>query len=154
MEFKQMIITKGISDMTAKKEAIQDAVIQDIIRLKNTVPVLRIFDVEKATGFYVDFLGFKLDWQHRFGENYPLYLQVSKDQCILHLTEHHGDASPGSSLRIHCSNVGQYQQLLHSKDYRFAKPDLNKTSWGTEEFQLTDPFFNRLIFWQDIENQT
>lgn len=119
--------------------------------LQNIVPVLRIFNVDKATEFYIDFLGFKLDWQHRFGDNFPLYLQVAKDQCILHLSEHHGDASPGSSNRIHCTDIQQYHQMLHAKDYQFAKPELSQTPWDTQEFQVTDPFFNRLIFWHDIK---
>ena len=118
--------------------------------LQTIVPILRIFNVEKASEFYLDFLGFQLDWQHRFGDNYPLYLQVSREQCILHLSEHHGDASPGSSIRIHCTDIQQYHQLLQAKDYQFAKPEIHQTPWDTEEFQLTDPFYNRLVFWQDI----
>lgn len=118
--------------------------------LQTIVPILRIFNVEKASEFYLDFLGFQLDWQHRFGDHYPLYLQVSRDQCILHLSEHHGDASPGSSIRIHCTDIQQYHQWLQAKDYQFAKPEIHQTPWGTEEFQLTDPFYNRLVFWQDI----
>lgn len=42
------------------------------------VPIIRIFLVEKAMEFYVGFLGFTLDWEHRFGENFPLYAQVSR----------------------------------------------------------------------------
>ena len=51
-------------------------------------PIFRIFDVALAQSFYMDYLGFQLDWQHQFGENFPLYLQVSKDDCIIHLSEH------------------------------------------------------------------
>ena len=61
-----------------------------------TTPILRIFDEAKAREFYVDFLGFKVDWEHRFEPDLPLYMQVSKD-CILHFSEHHGDCSPGSA---------------------------------------------------------
>jgi catechol 2,3-dioxygenase-like lactoylglutathione lyase family enzyme len=38
-----------------------------------TTPILRIFDEAKAKEFYVDFLGFKVDWEHRFEETLPLY---------------------------------------------------------------------------------
>ena len=62
-----------------------------------TTPILRIFDEIKAVEFYVDFLGFKIDWQHRFEPNFPLYLQVSRGDCVLHLSEHHGDSTPGSA---------------------------------------------------------
>jgi catechol 2,3-dioxygenase-like lactoylglutathione lyase family enzyme len=34
--------------------------------LGKTTPILRIFDEAKAREFYVDFLGFKVDWEHRF----------------------------------------------------------------------------------------
>uniref|UniRef100_UPI0037536C81 glyoxalase superfamily protein n=1 Tax=Polaromonas sp. TaxID=1869339 RepID=UPI0037536C81 len=65
-----------------------------------TTPLLRIFDEHRAREFYLDFLGFKVDWAHRFEPGLPLYLQVSKGGCVLHLSEHHGDCSPGAALRI------------------------------------------------------
>jgi catechol 2,3-dioxygenase-like lactoylglutathione lyase family enzyme len=37
------------------------------------VPILRILDVAKAKEFYGDFLGFQIDWEHRFGPDLPLY---------------------------------------------------------------------------------
>jgi catechol 2,3-dioxygenase-like lactoylglutathione lyase family enzyme len=33
------------------------------MRFGTPTPILRIFDEDKATEFYVDFLGFKVDWQ-------------------------------------------------------------------------------------------
>lgn len=36
--------------------------------LSTTIPILRIFDEAKAKEFYVAFLGFSVDWEHRFGE--------------------------------------------------------------------------------------
>ena len=55
------------------------------------VPVVRIFDIAKADQFYQGFLGFSVDWDHRFDANAPLYRQISRGNLILHLTEHHGD---------------------------------------------------------------
>ena len=43
-----------------------------------TVPILRSFDEAKAREFYVDWLGFGVDWEHRFEPGAPLYMQVSK----------------------------------------------------------------------------
>jgi catechol 2,3-dioxygenase-like lactoylglutathione lyase family enzyme len=40
-----------------------------------TVPILRIFDVAKAREFYLDYLGFRSDWEHRFEPGLPLYMQ-------------------------------------------------------------------------------
>src|SRR5262245_52175620 len=59
------------------------------------IPILRIFDVEKAKEFYLDYLGFKVDWEHRFEEDSPLYMQISLGEFVLHLSEHYGDGCPG-----------------------------------------------------------
>jgi hypothetical protein len=63
-------------------------------------PILRIFDVAKAREFYVDYLGYAIDWEHRFERALPLYMQISRDDSTLHLSEHHGDGSPGQHLRV------------------------------------------------------
>jgi hypothetical protein len=36
------------------------------VHVVQTIPLLRIFDVERAKAFYVGFLGFAIDWEHRF----------------------------------------------------------------------------------------
>ncbi len=64
------------------------------MRFEQPTPILRMFDEAKAREFYVEFLEFKVDWEHRFAPDMPLYMQVSKGNCIIHLSEHHGDASP------------------------------------------------------------
>lgn len=57
------------------------------MRVLQTVPLLRIFDVAKAREFYVDFPGFRVDWEHRFEPRAPLYMQVSRDTCVPHVME-------------------------------------------------------------------
>lgn len=42
-----------------------------------TIPVVRIFDEQKAREFYLGFLGMQVDWEHRYEAGFPLYLQVS-----------------------------------------------------------------------------
>ena len=58
------------------------------------IPTFRIFDVGKAKDFYVDYLGFTIDWEHRFEDTAPLYMQVSLGSFQLHLSEHYGDGCP------------------------------------------------------------
>ena len=67
----------------------------DEVILQAAIPVLRIYDIAKAKEFYVDFLGFRIDWEHRFDENAPLYMQVSRSGMKLHLSEHYGDGGRG-----------------------------------------------------------
>jgi len=115
------------------------------------IPVLRIFDEDKATEFYMEFLGFSKDWEHRFGEDFPIYMQVSRGRCIVHLSGHHGDCCPGSALRIDMDNVREFCQLLTEKNYKFAKPACAATEWKTIEMSIIDPFGNKLTFVERLE---
>jgi catechol 2,3-dioxygenase-like lactoylglutathione lyase family enzyme len=116
------------------------------MKLGRVTPILRIFDEAKAREFYVDFLGFKVDWEHRFEPDLPLYMQVSKDGCILHLSEHHGDGTPGTYVRIETTGLDEYQQLLLAKKYKYARPGIQQMPWGTREMSIGDPFRNQLVF--------
>ena len=111
-----------------------------------TTPILRIFDEATAKEFYVDFLGFKVDWEHRFEFDLPLYMQVSKDGCVLHLSEHHDDCTPGAAIRIEASDLDSFHAELASKRYRYARPGIEKMAWGTRDMSVKDPFGNRLTF--------
>lgn len=66
--------------------------------LLKAIPLLRIFDIAKAEQFYINWLKFNSDWQHRFEAGIPVYWQISKDNLILYLTEHHGDCFPGAKV--------------------------------------------------------
>ena len=109
-------------------------------------PILRIFDEARAREFYVGFLGFKIDWEHRFEPGLPLYLQVSRGGCVLHLSEHHGDCSPGAAMRIETADLDGFLAELLAKDYKFARPGIEETPWGSRDLSVKDPFGNRLTF--------
>jgi catechol 2,3-dioxygenase-like lactoylglutathione lyase family enzyme len=48
------------------------------MQISSAIPLLRIFSEAKAREFYVDFLGFSIDWEHRFQADFPLYPQARK----------------------------------------------------------------------------
>ena len=121
-------------------------------QLHAPTPVLRIFDEALARDFYVGFLGFAVDWEHRFGDNFPLYMQVSQGDCHLHLSGHHGDCCPGASLRIATPALDALQQRLAAADYKHAKPGIEAKPWGSREMTVTDPFGNRLTFVEGVES--
>lgn len=115
-------------------------------------PVLRILDVDKAKEFYIGWLGFALDWEHRFGENFPLYCQVSRDGIVFHLTEHYGDCLPGASFRVRTRDLEAFHDEIAAKDYRYYKPCIEEKEWGSTEMSLLDPFGNRIIFVDDPQS--
>ncbi len=111
-----------------------------------TTPILRSFDEAKAREFYLGFLGFKVDFEHRFEPGMPLYMQVSRGDCVLHISEHHGDASPGAAMRIEVSDIDAFHQELAAASYKYARPGIEATPWDTREVTVRDPFGNRLVF--------
>lgn len=110
------------------------------------IPILRIFDEAKAREFYLDFLGFRVDFEHRFAADLPLYLQVSRADCVLHLSEHHGDCCPGAALRIETDELQAYQASLLARQYKQARPQIESMPWGSQDMAISDPFGNRLVF--------
>lgn len=65
--------------------------------MQRTVPILHIDSYEEAKAFYVDWLGFKIDWEFRFEPTFPVYMQVSRDGLVFHLSEHKG-GNPGPAM--------------------------------------------------------
>ncbi len=115
--------------------------------MSSVKPVFRIFDVEKAIAFYIDWLGFTIDWEHRYGDDFPLYMQVSMDDIVFHLSEHHGDATPGSKAFIEFTgDLPAYHKMLLDKNYKYNKPGLEEAPWGGHYVQVTDPFGNNILF--------
>ena len=116
------------------------------MKLSSTTPILRIFDEIKTVEFYVNFLGFSVDWRHRFHDDAPLYLQVSRGGCLLHLSEHHGDACPGAAARIQVDDLDAFEAELQAKSYKYYRPAIETMPWGTRDMSVKDPFGNRLTF--------
>jgi catechol 2,3-dioxygenase-like lactoylglutathione lyase family enzyme len=119
----------------------------DIV-LNPAIPILRIYDIAKAKEFYVDFLGFQIDWEHRYGEDLPLYMQVSRSGLKLHLSEHYGDGTPGSVVYVRGQNIAALAKELNAKQARFARPSPTHNAPA-----ITDPFGNVLRF-DDETNHT
>lgn len=110
------------------------------------IPILRIFCIQKAKKFYVGFLGFAVDWEHRFEENAPVYMQVSRGNLVLHLREHHGDCCPGSTVFVRSTGLEEYHKEITSKGYPYMRPGIEIAPWDAKCMDVIDPFGNRLRF--------
>lgn len=111
-----------------------------------TIPILRSFDEAKARDFYVGYLGFQIDWQHRFEPGLPLYMQVSLGDLQLHLSEHHGDGAPGAAVFIETTGIHDLHKELKAKGYKYARPGIEDAPWNAWTLSIRDPFHNRLMF--------
>jgi len=118
--------------------------------LQPPIPVLRVFDAAIAKAFYLEWLGFKLDWEHQFEPGSPKYLQVSRGAVVLHLTEHYGDCSPGAKVFIHTDDVEALHQELSARPNPNMHPGIETAPWNARVMEIIDPFGNRLCFNQSL----
>jgi catechol 2,3-dioxygenase-like lactoylglutathione lyase family enzyme len=118
------------------------------VRFDPVLPILRFFSEAEAKRFYVDYLGMQVDWEHRFEPGMPLYLQVSRDALVLHLSEHHGDGTPGTHVLINMTGIEElHAELCERTGTGGNNPGLDTDELGTW-ITVHDPFGNVLKFRQ------
>ena len=122
--------------------------------ISSATPILSVNNAEAAKEFYVNFLGFNVDWEHRFEASMPSYMQVSRDGCKLHLTEQKEECTHGAALRIHVDALDEFHDQLmeNSTAAHLAEqvPDVEPKPWGTRDMSIEDPFGNRLTFSEEF----
>lgn len=116
------------------------------VEFTKVIPMLRIFNVEKARDFYLHFLGFRLDWENDGDGRGPMYMQVSRGDLVLHLTEHYGDCTPGSNVFVTMKGIEEFHRDVRSRRYKYMRPGLRKTPWNATVMEVIDPFGNRIRF--------
>ncbi|WP_366010417.1 glyoxalase superfamily protein [Shimia sp.] len=115
------------------------------VNIRPAIPIIRSFDESKAREFYIDYLGFTVDWEHRHEEGLPLYMQVSRSDCLLHISGHHNDATPGGRSFVPMHRIEDFHKELQSRDYPNLNPGLESMPWGAQ-VTVSDPFGNKLTF--------
>jgi uncharacterized glyoxalase superfamily protein PhnB len=98
------------------------------------VPVLRVADAGEAAKWYAR-LGFELTGEHRFAPDMPVYAFLQRGDNQIHLSEHAGDAVPGTLVYFYVDDVDAIAREFGAK--------VVKQTWGMREVSLTDPDGNR-----------
>lgn len=113
------------------------------------VPVLRSLDEARAREFYIDYLHFGIEWEHRFDDAQSiLYMRLRRDHCVLDLSEHHGDGTPGSTVWVPVSDLAALQEELRATGYDRMNPGIDVDSPGGPMMEVIDPFSNTIRFCQ------
>jgi uncharacterized glyoxalase superfamily protein PhnB len=112
------------------------------------IPTLRILDYAKAIEFYIDYLGFNIDWEHRFGETDPIYMQLTKNGLTLHLSENKRFQT-GIIIFVESKGILEFEKELVSRNTSII-PKVEKTNWQTLQMEIEDPFGNLLRFNESI----
>lgn len=116
-------------------------------RLGAPVPLLRMFDASASYDFYVDYLGFTIEWEHRFEPDLPLYTRMRRDDATIDLTEHHGDGTPGTVVWIPVEDVEALHRELSAKRHPRSRPGIERDDEGAV-MTVWDPSGNSLRFAQ------
>ena len=89
-------------------------------------------------------------FEYRHDPDAPLYMGIIRENCTLHISEHHGDACPGSALRIEVADLDSWCRELNTTGYKNARPAITEQPWGFHEMAINDPAGNRLIFYTPV----
>ena len=121
------------------------------ITFSRVIPILRMFDTRKAREFYLDYLGFTVDFEHRFEPELPLFMGISRGGIQLYLSEHHGDGSPGVHIHVVTAGLAEYHAELAAQGYNYMRPGLENQPWGATTMTVYDPLSNHITFSEPTE---
>lgn len=112
---------------------------------QTVIPQLRITSARRSLEFYVYGLGFTVDWEHQFEPGFPLFMQLTRSDQTIFLTEHTGDCEVGGAVYFVVPDVDYCFSEFSSRGVEPSEPPTN-TPWGTREMLVKDPDGNRLRF--------
>ncbi len=98
------------------------------------IPIFRVVDATKAAEWYSR-LGFTVTGEHRFAPGMPLYMFLERNGVELHLSEHTGDARPGTLVYFWVDDVDAVAAEFGV--------EVETQPWA-REVKLMDPDGNRL----------
>lgn len=112
---------------------------------QTVTPQFRITDARRSIPFYVDGLGFTIDWEHRFAPGLPVFMQLTRAGQTIFLTEHSGDCQVGGAAYFVVPDVDACYKEFVARGTTLLEPP-EDTPWGSREMVVMDPDGNRLRF--------
>jgi len=116
---------------------------------QRTIPTFRVHSYDEAIAYYVEWLGFVVDWEWRHEPGFPVYMQISRDGLGLHLSEHPHPAF-GATCLMRVRDVGALVSEWRDRDAEFGG-EAESMPWGALVVAFDDPGGNNLRFQQSID---
>ena len=122
-------------------------------RLGPAIPILDVRHIEESISFYVDRLGFDVDF--RYEKDPEHYAGVRRDDVRLHMRRQEQDHfENGAAGRLRFRIPVDDPDALHTEFKAMGvfdrEVDVRDTDWGTREFEFRDPDGNGLVFFKII----
>ena len=108
-------------------------------------PILKVKDAEASAGFYCDVLGFTQDWVHRFAEDFPAYVSISRGPLNAHISEHHGGGTEKAELFVAVPDVDEVYEEFKQNGLE-AEPPESDPDINLRHFRVTDPDGHLITF--------
>jgi catechol 2,3-dioxygenase-like lactoylglutathione lyase family enzyme len=115
------------------------------VQQQTVIPQLRITNARRSLKFYVEGLGFTVDWEHQFEPGFPLFFQLTRSGQTIFLTEHAGDCEVCGAVYFVVPDVDLCFAEFSGRGVLPAKHPADMP-WGTREMVLIDPDGNRLRY--------
>lgn len=101
------------------------------VGFEHATPILRVADFDASVAYYVDVLGFRLDWRDgRFGS-------VRRGEASLMLCEG-SQGCPGTWVYLSVSDADALHDELRGRGASIRHPPAN-FPWGSRELHVFDP---------------
>jgi catechol 2,3-dioxygenase-like lactoylglutathione lyase family enzyme len=110
---------------------------------QRVMPTFRITDYAASRRFYVDGLGFRIDWEHRFEPHLPVFMQVSRDGLAFFLSGHAGDCPAGGLIHLYVPDVDAWFVEFQARGVPVNEPP-NEGLQGLRSMMILDPDGNKL----------
>lgn len=104
------------------------------------IPVFRVADATASVEWYRQ-LGFEFVFEHRFAPKMPAYVGIKRDDALIHLSEHTGDAPGPSVAYIWVDEVDPLAELFGVT--------VDEMPWA-RDCEIVDPDGNRLQFAEPV----
>lgn len=111
--------------------------------MQKVVPTLRITDYVRSKEFYLNNLGFIVEWEFRFEPHFPVFMSIKKEDMEIFLTEHSGDCPVGGLVHFYVANVDAWYAELKQKGVVVKEPP-NQSIQGLRDMTVIDPDGNKL----------
>jgi len=111
---------------------------------QRVIPTLRITDYGRSKAFYVERLGFEVEWEHRFEPHLPVFMSVVRDGMRLFLSEHTGDCQVGGLVHFVIPDVDTWYGEFQEKGVIVTEAP--NDDLGFRNMTVTDPDGNQLRF--------
>lgn len=134
-------------DIVGAKSATEGALKVKPTNFASIRPVIGVASYQEAVDFYVDWLGFKIEWEWREAPGEPVVMQINRDGVAIQLLE--GDEHPAQTwIQILVDDIVGLADELNLK--RPNSAELADNFPYVRQISAHDPFGNLIVFEQPV----